>query len=404
PSETREAERAASEAEVLRIEAAAAQDIVLTSDDDGENDCLAFEQDEKRAEPKSTFKDKSRASEVNQANGIQANETLSIPRLHPVYLPFKTQHNVLVLVQHLLEECCFDFGNTWVPDMMEARKWHEVESIELTQWTQRFLKYAESLPPSAINPVVGKSIAEVLFGTSTLRHSAVHRHPTSAAGIVNMLSAATTFAEALNDFRRAKKITEIGIQLEDSIEEIVQHQNLLEHKLTDQLEEVARRRAELDELQRSSIEEMLAVDKKQRAEVGAAIESVLIGSHQVSNPCSCNCTPSFEGLKAESEAGENIKCTGTAVADHRIKPSEVVEENGSALQNGKIEGGAEEVLEVLELVSPVVRSKAESKDGNKAILSTQAFPTATVDEAPNIDTLRTQSVLPAVSYEYDGEP
>ena len=68
----------------------------------------------------------------------QAHHALSIPRLHPVYLPFKTQHNILVPVQSLFEECCLEFGNTWVPDLMEARKWHEAESIELTQWTKRF--------------------------------------------------------------------------------------------------------------------------------------------------------------------------------------------------------------------------------------------------------------------------
>lgn len=192
---------------------------------------------------------------------------------------------------------------------MEARKWHEVESIELTQWTQRFLKYAKSLPPSAINSIAGKSTTEVLLGTNTLRHSAVHRLPTSAAGVVNMLSAAITFTEALNDFRLAKNITEIKVQLEASIEEIVQHQNLLERKLTDQLEAVARRRAQLDELERSFIEEMLAVDKKQRAEVGATIENVLVGYRQISKPCVCNCAPSLEGLKADSEAGENVKNT-----------------------------------------------------------------------------------------------
>ena len=43
PSETQEAERAASEAEVIRIEAEAAQDIVLTSDDEGGDECPDFE-------------------------------------------------------------------------------------------------------------------------------------------------------------------------------------------------------------------------------------------------------------------------------------------------------------------------------------------------------------------------
>ena len=240
----------------------------------------------------------------------QAHQNHTIPRLHPVYLPFKTQHKILVLVQSLLEECCLDFGNAWVPDLMEAQKWHEAESIELTQWIKKVVKYIKSLPPSAIKPIAGKSISQIFFGTSTLRHSAVHRLPTSAAGILNMLSAAITFAEALNDFKRAEKVTDIKAQLEASIEEIVQHQNLLQGKLTAQLEDIARRRSELDELEKSSIEEMLATDKKQRTEVGSTFEGFLLGSQQVSSPRACSCTPSFDGPKMESEAGENIDSCG----------------------------------------------------------------------------------------------
>ena len=103
-----------------------------------------------------------------------------------MYLPFKTQHRILVLVQSLLGECYLDFGNTWAPDLMETSKWHEAESIELTEWIKRFSKHAKSLPPSATKPIAGKSFTEVLFGTSTLGHSAVHRLPTSAAGILNI--------------------------------------------------------------------------------------------------------------------------------------------------------------------------------------------------------------------------
>jgi len=194
---------------------------------------------------------------------------------------------------------------------MEAQKWHEAESIELTQWIKKVMKYTKSLPPSAIKPIAGKSVAKILFGTSNLRHAAVHRLPTSASGILNMLGAAITFAEALNDYQRAEKVAGIKSQLEACIEEIVQHQNLLQRKLTDQLEDIARRRAELNELERSSIEQMLATDKKQRTEIGSAFESFLVVSKQVSNPCCCGHTPSFDEQKEESRAGENAESSKT---------------------------------------------------------------------------------------------
>ncbi|KAL8676336.1 MAG: hypothetical protein Q9186_007142 [Xanthomendoza sp. 1 TL-2023] len=318
PSETQKAERAASEAEVVRIEAETAHEKALTSDDEEGDECPYAEIGEKSDGPKAKSKAKVQpsdaadggdgtAGDLGQQATSRVHHLISIPRLHPVYLPFKIQHRILVLVQSLLEECCLEFGNTWVPDLMKARQWNEAESIELTEWTMRFSKYVTTLPPSAIKGVPGQSILEVLHGTSSLRHSAVHRLPTSAAGILNMLHAAVNFAEALNSSKRAERILHIKTQLEASVEQIVQHQNMLESKLTEQLESIARRRAELDELERSSIEEMLATDKEQRTEVGSTIENFLVSSQQVSDSCACSHQPGYEGAMAALEAEKKIK-------------------------------------------------------------------------------------------------
>ena len=193
---------------------------------------------------------------------------------------------------------------------MEAQRWYEAESIELNNWNNRFSRYAKSLPPSAMKSIAGKTTDEILFGTSIIRHSAVHRLRTSAASILKMLGAAITFAEALNDSKRAERIIKIKTQLEAGVEEIVQHQNLLERKLTDQLEDIARRRAELDVLENSFIKEMQETDKEQRTEVGSAFESFLVGSEQDSNPCACGYTRNFGTLNADSEAGEKIETNG----------------------------------------------------------------------------------------------
>ena len=59
-TETQEAERAASVAEVVRIEAEAAQDIVLISDEDGGDGVLEFKQSGQRAEPQETIENKAK--------------------------------------------------------------------------------------------------------------------------------------------------------------------------------------------------------------------------------------------------------------------------------------------------------------------------------------------------------
>ena len=131
--------------------------------------------------------------------------------------------------------------------------------------------------------------------------------------MLEMFDDAVTFAKALNDFKRAGKITEIQTQLQASIEEIVQHQNLLECKLTDRLADIARRRAELDELEKTSIQEMLATDKQQRTEVGSAIETFVAGSWNFSNPYTCS-TQTSENVKMHAKVEKEQKSESNQIA------------------------------------------------------------------------------------------
>ena len=70
-SETQEAERAASEAEVIRIEAEAAHDIVLTSDDEGVDECQDFELGKQQAETEKTLKGKAKTGDNVQTNAVR---------------------------------------------------------------------------------------------------------------------------------------------------------------------------------------------------------------------------------------------------------------------------------------------------------------------------------------------
>lgn len=131
-----------------------------------------------------------------------------------------------------------------------------------------------------------------------------------------MLSAAITFTSVLNDSVRTARLIELKVQLEASIEEIVQNQRLLERKLTDQLQEINCRRAELDQLERSTIEEMLSTDREQRAEIGSALDRIMLGSDKISNAPCCKHAPLDEtkmdyDSEEESEIGEAGICPRT---------------------------------------------------------------------------------------------
>lgn len=231
----------------------------------------------------------------------QGLDTRFIPPYHPLYLPFKTQHQTLALLQSMLEESCFEFGKAWVPELMQEQNWEEAECIELTQWINRFSKYATNLPAEAINCPGDKSLMQILSATSSLRHSAVHRLSTSAAGILKMIDAAISFTEALKDKKRFLRIQEIKGRLTNTIEDIVQHQTVLEHKLSDQLSDLARKRAELDEQERLAKEDVLSDEKAYRASAASAVNHFLA----TFRPTFCNCTPEWETTQSDPKGDYN---------------------------------------------------------------------------------------------------
>jgi hypothetical protein len=204
----------------------------------------------------------------------------------------------------MLEECCFQFGKSWAPEMMEAHSWEVPESIELTQWIKKFSHHMKKIPPAATMPTAGKRLKEVMFATSNLRHSAVHRLKTSAAGILKMLDTAIAFTQALQDTERTAHIETIRKELAVGIQDIVQHQTLLERKLSDQLKDFAMRRAEIDELERLAIEAMLDNDKAHRISTGSAVEDLLAGLNKASNTYISERNSLQEHGNASSEAVE----------------------------------------------------------------------------------------------------
>lgn len=234
----------------------------------------------------------------------------SAPRLHLIYLPFRTQHRILTFVQSLLEECCLEFGNAWVPDLMKSQNWDEPEAIELTQWTKGFSKHSKVVPSSATKKIASKSLSEVLFGVSNLRHSAVHRLPTSANGVVNMMNAAIHFAKALSDARREETIEQLRKELIFQIEQIVHYQTFLERKLYDQSQDFARR-AEIDAMEKLAVQEMLENDKACRKAAGSLIENFLVGLQKVPGTCNCGRGNTADDLKTGAKP-EEVTETGVA--------------------------------------------------------------------------------------------
>ncbi|KIM95471.1 hypothetical protein OIDMADRAFT_67125, partial [Oidiodendron maius Zn] len=124
----------------------------------------------------------------------------------PIYLPFRTQHGLLVHLQKLLEGICYDFGKREIPDLLQHRGWDCVESVELNRWTDEFLKRQRKFPASKHDK---KPLEQLFRSIANIRHAAVHRIPVSAKGIEKFLLDAEALATLLGDAKNTEKIAKL---------------------------------------------------------------------------------------------------------------------------------------------------------------------------------------------------
>jgi hypothetical protein len=194
-----------------------------------------------------------------------------VPSLYPSYIPYKAQHVILSTAQRILEECCYDFTRNWLPEILTNSGWDCAEAVELTKWTRMLLKYAHTLPPQAV-ATSGTSLKDIFLSTHQLRHTAVHRLPTTARGIAELVQSALGLAEALQDNKRAVLLEELHRDIDGKIKAMELHKNALEDTLSYELRRIRRRREELDRMEKALIENMVKEDQGNKALVGSLLE------------------------------------------------------------------------------------------------------------------------------------
>ncbi|KAN0068548.1 hypothetical protein V8E54_013272 [Elaphomyces granulatus] len=202
---------------------------------------------------------------------VRADVPVHIPSLYPSYLPFRVQHVILSTAQRVLEECCFDFAKKWLPSILERRRWDCAAAVELTKWTRILAKDSSNLPPHAFS-INGPSLNEVIFAASKIRHTAVHRLPTTARGVHSLIKSAVKMTEALQDSFRTAQLEELHGELESKIKSMELNKNALEDGLARQLQEIQRQRAELERKEQELSACMLRDDQENRSLIGVLLE------------------------------------------------------------------------------------------------------------------------------------
>ncbi|KAK1705011.1 hypothetical protein BDP67DRAFT_478880 [Colletotrichum lupini] len=260
-----DAEREASEADAVRSVANALDEM---SQSEGEDD------DDELDQPPEEVVSTPIAEEASGVTLTSPPPHPGLPSLYPACLPYKTQHDILTTTQRVLEECCFDFATKWIPHVLQSQGWDCPSAVELTKWTKVFNRAGLNLPAHATAPA-NTPIKDVLFRTHQLRHTAVHRLPTTAREVSQHLGTALKVAETLQDVSRAAQLEDLMSEVNEKIKAMVLTKNVLENRTLFSLDDIRRQREELDRQEKQMIENMVREDRDHKALIGCLLEAAV---------------------------------------------------------------------------------------------------------------------------------
>ncbi|KFY78241.1 hypothetical protein V499_02557 [Pseudogymnoascus sp. VKM F-103] len=198
-----------------------------------------------------------------------------VPSLRPASIPYNVQHLILITTQRLLEECCLDFAVKWAPTMVESKGWDCAEAAELTMWTKTLVKLSDELPADAGFNDSGMPLSTVFSSIDSLRHSAVHRLPTSAQGIQKMVQSAIRLAMTLGDNTRAAILELVEAGLDRRIKDMKLNKNFLENRMDCQLQMIREQRKELDRKENEAVSAMFREDIENKVLTGSILETLV---------------------------------------------------------------------------------------------------------------------------------
>lgn len=188
-----------------------------------------------------------------------------------MYFPYHAQHTILSRVQSVLEDCCFEFTRKWKPSILEEHAWDCAAAVELTKWTKLFAKSSEKLPQHAFK-LCGTPLKETLFATNKLRHTAVHRLPTSCRGVEALVNSARILAETLQDPLRTAQLENLQHELNSKTKAMELNKNVLEDTFSLELQKIQRQREELDMQEKQLTARIIRDDREKKFLIGNLLE------------------------------------------------------------------------------------------------------------------------------------
>lgn len=182
-----------------------------------------------------------------------------VPPPASVYLLFATQHRILNNLQTALEGTCFDLALKILPEVIKARELEVPEQLELKEWVSLLMESAGHLPCSV--PIDWEGF---LVAAEKLQCTITRRTSIGVNSIIDFLDDAIILTEGFNDVRRAAWCQHVRAKLQSTLANIEGFGNNLREMLSIQLQDIARKRAELETMEINAVAHMMEVEKRYR--------------------------------------------------------------------------------------------------------------------------------------------
>lgn len=210
-------------------------------------------------------------SSASSDSGIAVHST-RLPSLYPCFIPSKSQHFILATTQDILEACCFEFAQKWLPHLVVGNQWDSHAAVDLKRWTQILgdVKFKRTVQAANIDLEMFQFL---LLQVQNLRDVSVHRTRTAARSLSQLLRHAQAFSMLLDDRERAATIGRLQDALDSTIYTLEQAKKSLESRTYGLLRSLEEEHALLRRRGEEAVSSMLLVDIENQTQAGQALEA-----------------------------------------------------------------------------------------------------------------------------------
>lgn len=136
-------------------------------------------------------------------------------------------------------------------------------------------KHSNNVPRAAVNVDTGPLSESAIFAVDRLRHAAVHRLPTTAAGVLQMVLSAAGLATTLNDTGRAARIERLYHEIQALVRDMKINKEFLESRLDKELKDFDDQRIKLDNRERDAVAAMIRDDDEYQSSMSSPLDQTV---------------------------------------------------------------------------------------------------------------------------------